>query len=167
MKRRRRVLIALTVGLVLIVGVLAKPLIHLLYTVSRDTNERGDLPAGYVDDASRLNETRVAEVWQVPVDSDDPEAQIAQLLARARAEGRHVSIAGARHSMGGHTIYPGGIAINMLPWNQMELDEDRNVLRVQAGAVWSSCGRTCSSGSTIVPLTMPPPWLNSRTLTYR
>ena len=52
------------------------------------------------------------------------------------AENRRVSIAGARHSMGGHTIYPDGIVIDMLPWNHMELDEGRNILNVQAGAIW-------------------------------
>ena len=135
-KRKRRTLIILSVGLAILVGVLAKPVIHLLQTASRDVNELEELPSGYVDDASRLNSTKVAEVWQIPVDGDDPEGQIAQLLMRARAEGRRVSIAGARHSMGGHTIYPGGIRINMLPWNRMVLDEDRNILKVQAGAVW-------------------------------
>jgi len=136
MKRERSILIILLVGLVVLASVLARPLIHVLYTASRDANELEDLAPGYVDDASRLNSTKVGEVWQVPVDSDDPEGQIAQLLARASAEGRRVSIAGARHSMGGHTIYPGGIVLDMLSWNQMELDENRNLLNVQAGAVW-------------------------------
>ncbi len=134
--RKRYFLFIISVGFVVLVGVLAKPLIHLFYTASRDANELDAPPPGYVDDASRLNQTKVAEVWQVPVDSDDPEGQIAHLLARARAEGRRVSIAGARHSMGGHTIYPGGIVLNMLSWNHMELDENRNLLKVQAGAVW-------------------------------
>lgn len=114
----------------------ARPLIHLITTVSQDVNQLEPLPPGYVDDASRLNETQVSDVWDVPIDHDNPEAQIAQLLARARNEGLRVSIAGARHSMGGHTIYPGGIAINMLPWNEMELDENQNILNVQAGAIW-------------------------------
>ena len=69
------------VGLVLLVGVLAKPVIHLVYSVSKDAKELATLPPDYVDDASRLNQTRVAEVWEVPVDSDDPEGQIARLLA--------------------------------------------------------------------------------------
>ena len=135
-KRKRRVLIILAVGLAVLAAVLARPLTHLLYTASRDANELEVLPPGYLDDASRLNLTKIGEVWQIPVDGDDPEGQIAQLLARARAEGRRVSIAGARHSMGGHSLYPGGILINTLPWNQMELDENRNLLTVQAGAVW-------------------------------
>ena len=89
-----------------------------------------------VDDASRLNQTMVAEVWEIPVLGADPEEQLRGLLARARDEGLRVSIAGARHSMGGHTIYPGGIVIDMLPWKRMELDERREILTVQAGALW-------------------------------
>ena len=135
-KRNRLLLSVLAVVLVVLAGVLARPLIHLLYTASRDTDAQPDLPPGYVDDASRLNSTRVGEVWQLPVDGDDPEGQMARLLARARADGRRVSIAGARHSMGGHTIYPGGIVLDMLSWNQMELDENHNLLNVQSGAVW-------------------------------
>lgn len=48
-----------------------------------------------------------------------------------------MSIAGTRHSIGGHPIDPGGISINMLPLNQMRLDENREILRVGAGALWS------------------------------
>ena len=135
-RRQRRILIILSIGLVVLAGLFARPLIHLLYTASRDVNELEGPPPGYVDDASRLNQTKVGEVWEVPVDGDDPEGQIVQLLARATAEGRRVSIAGARHSMGGHTIYPGGIVLNMLSWKQMELDGDRNLLKVEAGAIW-------------------------------
>lgn len=132
----RRLFVVVVAGLVLLAAVLAKPAYHLLSTALRDVSELEEWSVGYVDDASRLNLTEVAEVWQVPVDDDDPEGQIAQLLTRARAEGRRVAVAGARHSMGGHTIYPGGIVIDMLPWNQMKLDKNREILDVQAGAIW-------------------------------
>ena len=135
-KRKRRLLTVLAITLLVVAGFLAKPAIHLVRTASRDLDETAGPPPGYVDDASRLNQTKVAEVWEIPVDGKDPEGQLAELLARARAEGRRVSIAGARHSMGGHTIYPGGIIVNMLSWNRMELDESRNILKVQAGAIW-------------------------------
>lgn len=111
------------------------PLAHLFSTASRDVDELEPTPRGYVNDASRLNETK-ATVWNVPFDARNPEKQFANLLARARAEGKRVSIAGAQHSMGGHTIYPDGIVINMLPWNRMKLDESRDILTVQAGALW-------------------------------
>ena len=90
-----------------------------------------------VDDASRLDATPVREVWDMPADDAEAERGLRGLLVRAREQGLRVSIAGARHSMGGQTIAPGGIEINMLPYCRMELDESRNLLHVRAGAKWS------------------------------
>ncbi len=39
--------------------------------------------------------------------------------------------------MGGHTLYPGGIAIDMLPFNRMAVNEQTQILDVGAGARWS------------------------------
>ena len=122
--------------LVVLLAVIGKPISHLIYSVAQDENQVDALPPGYVDDASRLNKTRVAEIWDIPVAEDHPEQQLAQLLRRAKQQSLKVSIAGSRHSMGGHTIYPGGIAINTAQWKQMELDQERNILKVQAGATW-------------------------------
>lgn len=134
-KRRRRRLSAVAGGLFVLL--LARPAWHVLKTAWNDPAQTESVPPGQVDDASRLNQTVVAEVLNVPVDRDLAEQQLADLLSRARREGLKVAIAGARHSQGGHTIYPGGIAINMLPLNRMELDEEREILRVGAGALWS------------------------------
>jgi FAD/FMN-containing dehydrogenase len=124
----------------LLIGVLALVCLAQPATDSERTAPAADdmlqAPPLHVNDASRLNETQVAEVWRIPVDERDLEEQLAGLLARAKAEGRRVSIGGARHSMGGHTIYPGGIQIDMRPFDRMKLDEDRNILSVQSGAVW-------------------------------
>ena len=95
-----------------------------------------ELPPGYVDDMSRLNQTHVAEVWNVPSDPVEAERQLQDLLRRARRDHLRVSIAGARHSMGGHTIYPEGIYVNMLPFKGMQL-VGRHLLRVGSGARWA------------------------------
>lgn len=116
---------------------LGRPFLHLAGTAWNDTEERQPLPAGYVDDASRMNLTQVLELWPVPAERAAAEDQLAGLLARARADGLRVSIAGARHSMGGHSLVPGGIVVDMTPFKSMELDESRDLLRVQAGAKWS------------------------------
>jgi FAD/FMN-containing dehydrogenase len=84
-----------------------------------------------------MNRTEVAEVWDVPPTPEEAEGQLRKLLRRAADGGLGVSIAGARHTMGGHTICPDGIVVNMLPFRQMELDERANVLRVGAGALWA------------------------------
>lgn len=100
--------------------------------------ERVAVPAparpGTVDDASRLNETRVREVVDVAADDAAAVAQIRGALARARAASVRVSIAGFRHSMGGQTIAADGIVLNMLGHNRMRLNGE--ILEVQSGAVW-------------------------------
>lgn len=90
-----------------------------------------------IDDASRLNALVVAEIWDIPAEAGEAERRLAALLRRAARDRVKVSIAGARHSMGGHTIHPGGVVVNMLPYNRVELDEARGLLRVGAGARWS------------------------------
>ncbi|MBC8288685.1 MAG: FAD-binding oxidoreductase [Planctomycetes bacterium] len=126
---------AAVTGVVLVL-VVARPTWHLVTTAWNDSAEFEPVPPGQVDDASRLNQTAVAEVIDVTIEIERAEDQLAELLARARREGLRVSIAGARHSMGGHTIYPDGISVNMLPLNQMELDLEREILHVGSGALW-------------------------------
>jgi FAD/FMN-containing dehydrogenase len=90
-----------------------------------------------VDDASRLNRTEVKEIRVIPENPDEAEKQLQLILARAHRDRIKVSIAGARHTMGGHTIAPGGIVIEMRPFNQLELRENGRILRTGSGALWS------------------------------
>lgn len=55
----------------------------------------------------------------MPGSKSEIEAHLKSILKYAREKHLKISIAGARHSMGGHTIYPGGIALNMLPYKQV------------------------------------------------
>jgi FAD/FMN-containing dehydrogenase len=102
-----------------------------------DRDERQPPPVGMVDDASRLDQTSVAQVWDVPSDEAAAEVGLRELLAQAKEKHLRVSIAGARHSMGGQTIYPNGIQVNMLTHCAMTLDAKDQVLHVQAGATWA------------------------------
>lgn len=115
----------------------ARPVSHLVVTAWNDVDTRTPPGAGQVDDASRQNRTPVAEVWPVPADAGEAERQLAELLRRAAREQLVVSIAGVRHSMGGHTIYTGGIAVDMRPFRAMHLDAGSRLLHVQAGATWA------------------------------
>jgi FAD/FMN-containing dehydrogenase len=117
-------------------GIAGRPVYHLTRTAMLDQHELEPLPDGHIDDASRLNETVVREIWRIPEDATEAEAQLAALLARAREENLIVSVAGARHSMGGQVIAPDGIVIDMRPFKAMRLDEAGDVLWVQAGATW-------------------------------
>jgi FAD/FMN-containing dehydrogenase len=150
-KKRRRVILTSVVVLVVIGSLIGRPVFHLTRAALRDqaVAVQRPLSAGRVDDASRLNGTSVAEVWDIPPNSGAAEAQLRELLKRAREQGLPISIGGARHSMGGHTISPAGIVVNMLPFRQMSLDQKSNILHVGAGARWADiipyldqCGRS-------------------------
>jgi FAD/FMN-containing dehydrogenase len=130
--RRGAALIALVAA-----AVVARPALHLSRTALRDTQDRRPPPAGSIDDASALDQAPVAEIWNIPADPALAEAQLVALVQRARAGRIPVSVAGARHSMGGDSIRRDGIVLNMLPFHAMSLDPARNLLHVQAGARWS------------------------------
>ena len=121
---------------VLLFAISCRPTWHLLRAVKNDGPALPEIPAGFADDASRLNLTKVNRVWSIPEDVDEAEKQLAELLELARRERLPVSIAGARHSMGGHTIAPDGIVINMRPFRHMTLNDAKDRLHVQAGALW-------------------------------
>src|SRR5271154_1845181 len=134
----KRIFLGFSLFFLLLLILIAHPVFHLVKTVYNDKNEvTAVLPAGKINDASRLDETSVAKIWKIPADEKAAEEQLAGLLQFARTNHLKVSIAGARHSMGGHVIYPDGIVIDMLPFNRMELDGTNLVLHVQAGARWS------------------------------
>lgn len=136
-RKGRRSVVASVVILSLITLLIGRPLIHIAQTAWQDTEAREPPPKGFADDASRMNLTEVNEVWPVPLDTKAAETQLAQVFARAHREGLRISIAGARHSMGGHTLVPDGIMVDMTPFNKMELNEKQTLLHVQAGAKWS------------------------------
>ncbi|RPI07477.1 MAG: FAD-binding oxidoreductase [Zetaproteobacteria bacterium] len=119
-------------------AVLGRPVLHLAGTAWRDAPPgQFAVPAGHADDVSHLNLTPVAEVWMIPETAEEAEGQLRELLQRARETGRRVSVAGARHSMGGHTLYPDGIVVDMRPFRAMRVDPESRRLTVGAGAIWT------------------------------
>jgi FAD/FMN-containing dehydrogenase len=135
--RKRRWLAIVAILIIGLIAVIGRPAVHLIRTALSDRNEVKPIPSGMADDASRLNATQVAKIWDMPSDDAEAENQLRQLLQEAASQGLHIAIAGFRHSMGGQTIYPGGIVVNTLPHNQMQLDEQKDLLHVQAGARWA------------------------------
>jgi FAD/FMN-containing dehydrogenase len=134
---RRRLAWAAVVGLAMLASLTYRPVRHLASVWSADRDARDEIPEGYLDDASRLNLMPVAEVWPIPDDPDKAEKQLRELLERAHENRVNVSIAGARHSMGGHSIARDGLVIDMRPFHGMQLDAEKQILDVQAGARWS------------------------------
>ncbi len=126
--------LALGLAALLIGGVLGPPALHLACVAWRDRGVEPGLAPGLRDDASHLEAARVVRVVAVPADDEAALAAIRAALAEARARGLTVSIAGARHSMGGQTLAPDGIVLDMLARARMTLAG--HVLSVQAGATW-------------------------------
>jgi len=103
----------------------------------KDTGVLPEVPKGFADDVSRLNKTKVDSVIAISPDKEAAYDQLKKLLQYASDHKLQVSVAGARHSMGGHTIAPNGIIVNMLPFKSMSLDTLTGILTVGAGALWA------------------------------
>lgn len=124
---------AITVWLAIAFG---RPAVFLSLVWLHDGATPRTMPRVGTNDASRLNETKPAEVLAVSQNPSEAEQQIVELVRRANREGRKIAVAGAQHSMGGHTLYPGGLALDMRSFNRMSLDETNSLLTVGAGARW-------------------------------
>lgn len=128
------VLLAVICSIAYFVG---RPVAHVVKTSINDSGVLPEVPHGYADDVSRLNKTKVDSIITISSDKEAAYRQLKILLQYASANKLPVSIAGARHSMGGHTIAPDGIVINMLPFKNMTLDTVTGILTVGAGALWA------------------------------
>ena len=84
-----------------------------------------------INDVSCLNPTLVSGIVQV-----QSEADVRQALESARARGAKVSIAGARHSQGGHAFANGNIVLDMRRFNRLVVNEQARTITVQSGATW-------------------------------
>ena len=96
------------------------------------------------NDVSRLHSgAEPGRVLKLSSNPDKVENELRKLLVAARAHGTHVSIAGARHSMGGQTLgAKGAWTVDMLGLNhigevfQRRHDPRRRWMTVGAGARW-------------------------------
>lgn len=122
-------------GIALLIFI-AVPVFHILRTKWNENDLKNEIPKGYTNDASQLNLTKVDTVIKVPNTKKEIESQLRSILNYAQEKKLKISIAGAQHSMGGHTIYPNGIVLNMLSYKQMKLDTVNNILTIGSGALW-------------------------------
>jgi hypothetical protein len=104
---------------------LARPVIFLAGVWASDQAYALPDPEPGKSDFSRLEENTPKEVIAISTDKRAADEQVAALILRAKTESLHVSISGARHSMGGHTLYPGALVLDMLSFDQMSLDSGR------------------------------------------
>jgi FAD/FMN-containing dehydrogenase len=86
---------------------------------------------GVVNDASCLDETMVAGVVAVQSEED-----IRAALAYARTNSLKVSVAGVKHSMGGHAFAKGNLVLDMTGFKAVRVDPEQGTIVVQSGATW-------------------------------
>jgi FAD/FMN-containing dehydrogenase len=84
-----------------------------------------------------MTNIQVAQIIPISPSLPEAESQLIKLVQTASATSGTISIAGARHSMGGQTAYPNATVIDMTPLKHMELLADGVTLRVGAGARWA------------------------------
>lgn len=116
--------------------IVARPVFHLAQTAWGDRNEILPPPSGLIDDASRLNQTAMGIV-QISSDFNESLIQLRSTLKKAQSQGNQVSISASRHSMGGQSLYPNGILLDMSQVNPMQVNPATQILTVGAGATWS------------------------------
>jgi FAD/FMN-containing dehydrogenase len=87
--------------------------------------------AGFTNDASCLNKTAIAGVVKI-----HSEQEVRAVLDYARENKLKVSIAGARHSMGGQSFVKDGIVLDMNDYSAMTLDAESKTITAQTGATW-------------------------------
>ena len=103
------------VVLCLIFALVLSPVVHLLKTYLGEDSKSIMIAEGFTNDASGLNLTPVHSIIHVPSEKEEIVLQLRKIIDFASKNKKKISIAGAKHSMGGHTIYPDGILLNMRP----------------------------------------------------
>lgn len=122
---------------VILIVLISRPIGFLTYTYFKDKKTFKNVYVRATNDASHLNNTKIDTIIRPDKQISKAIDQISNLIKQAKISGKKVSIAGAQHSMGGHTIYPNGILLDMKPFDYMELDSSGNELLVGSGALWS------------------------------
>jgi FAD/FMN-containing dehydrogenase len=140
---RLRLRHVLLLAALILIALLARPVLHLARTAWQDTAT--PLPAaaaGQWRDAGGIEDYPVRAVRPLPNDEAAALALLQASFAEARAAGQGVSLAGARHSMGGQSAARDGIVIDMSGYTGARYDEARGTVSVRAGTRWSEVIRT-------------------------
>lgn len=131
--KKKDVFYLLILGLIIFISI---PTFHLVKTYLNEDKVKDQTPKGYINDASGLSLTKVDSIIDVPNSKAEIIEQLKEILEYSKTKKIPISIAGARHSMGGHTMYPDGIVLNMRPYKEMKIDTVNNILTIGSGALW-------------------------------
>lgn len=129
--RSRRRIATLVAALLLAVGLYASTLV-----LPYGDLLRADDPLRATD-VARLTPARVARIDEIT-----GVVQLQEVLRQAREGGLKVSIAGSRHSQGGHTYTAGGVVLDMRGFNRIRaIDPEAMTITVESGATWDEVQR--------------------------
>jgi FAD/FMN-containing dehydrogenase len=100
-------------------------------TLANPANSNGDAPL--VNDIhSQLNPTRVSCIVRPASTSD-----LHSTVASTASQGKSISIAGGRHSMGGQQFGTDSVLLDMRSLNRViEFDREQGLVEVEAGILW-------------------------------
>lgn len=115
---------------------LACAAVHLLLVWWHDPQAMLPERRAGMEDAGCFCHARPAAVIRVEPDLAAAEQQLSALVMKCAAEGGRIAIAGAKHSMGGHTMADDAMVVDMLPLKHLKLNAARDELTAGAGARW-------------------------------
>ncbi len=122
MKYTKKVLL-----LTLIVVLAYVALFH--FSINKNLEQAEEL---LINDISRLNPTYVKAIVK-----NEEITGLQEALTNARENNLKVSIAGKRHSMGGHTFYKDAVVLDMTAFNKvLRVNPEEKIVTVQSGATW-------------------------------
>lgn len=102
-----------------------------LFSVSFKTTKKEN--EWLIHDVSRLFPVEVKEIVK-----GKEEQTIVSAVQKANAQNMPVSIAGKRHSQGGHIFYRDALLLDMTSYNKvLGLNKKKKTIRVQSGATWA------------------------------
>ena len=85
-----------------------------------------------INDVSQLNPTDVSQITNATQVRD-----LQRAIRLAKDKGLKISIAGKRHSQGGHAFYDDAIVLNMEDFDQiLDFQPETKTIRVQSGVTW-------------------------------
>lgn len=76
---------------------------------------------------------------------------VIQALAFAREHGLLVAVRGGGHSVAGHSSCDGGMVIDLSLMNRVQVDQERRVARVAAGATWGVVDQATQPYALVAP----------------
>ncbi|WP_175989108.1 FAD-binding oxidoreductase [Bacillus sp. Marseille-Q1617] len=90
-----------------------------------------------ISDVGRLMPTKIKKVIK-----GKEENSMIETITDANENDLKISVAGKRHSQGGHTYYQDGVVLDMTDYNEiLHVDPGKKTIHVQSGATWDDIQR--------------------------